>query len=84
MVMLLAFSSFNFFGGNIIINAGNAVMLRRYTKNKPMAITVPKTCRNEREENRNERNPTMSVKIAMTRAMEVSTVPRRTAICRAS
>ena len=40
-----------------------------------MAITVPKTTRNCWLESLNDRNPTMSVKIAISRAIDVRVVP---------
>ena len=44
-------------------------------KNNPIAITVPNETRNCWDENRNERNPTISVKIATSNAAEVNIVP---------
>jgi hypothetical protein len=49
-----------------------------------MAMTVPNTCKNANEDRRNERKPTTSVVMAMSRAMEVRVVPWRTARCRAA
>ena len=43
--------------------------------NKPTAITVPKSMRNFWLENLKERNPTMSVNIAINNAPEVKIAP---------
>ncbi len=44
-------------------------------KNKPIAITVPKTTKNFCDDNRNDRNPRISVVIATIKAEEVRIVP---------
>ena len=40
-----------------------------------MAMTVPKTCRNTKDDKRNERKPITSVKMAMASATEVMMAP---------
>ena len=44
-----------------------------------MAMTVPKTCKKANDDSLKERKPTMSVVMAIIKAMDVSTVPWRIA-----
>ena len=53
-------------------------------KNRPIAMTVPKTTRKFWAESLKLRNPTMSVNIATTSAAEVRTVPVFSALALAS
>ena len=48
-------------------------------KTNPIAITVPKDTKNCCEENRNDKNPITSVKIATSKAADVSIAPVLTA-----
>ena len=53
-------------------------------KNNPIAITVPNTCRKDSAENLNERKPTISVNMAINKAIDVKIVPLFIAVFLAS